>query len=141
MAESEDRNQEVQKKYYYLQQLRSDSETIQNRINEVENARNELDNTIESLEYFKSLDGQVEALMNLGGGVFAYVDVKESRKMLCDVGGGVVMEKEVEGAIESLKERREKLKQNISNLENTLDQILNEAEKIQQELAQLAQEE
>lgn len=141
MAESEDRDQKVQEKYYYLQQLRNDSETVQNRINEVENARNELDSTIESLEYFESLDGQAEALMNLGGGVFAYVDVKDSRKMLCDVGGGVVMEKEVGDAIESLKERREKLKENISNLENTYNQIVNEAEKVQQELTELTREE
>lgn len=141
MAESEDKDQKVQEKYYYLQQLKSDSETVQNRINEVENARNELDSTIESLEHFESLDGQVESLMNLGGGVFAYVDVKDSKKMLCDVGGGVVMEKEVSDAIESLKERREKLKENISNLENTYNQIAQEAEKVQQELSELAREE
>ncbi|MFO7965990.1 MAG: prefoldin subunit alpha [Archaeoglobaceae archaeon] len=141
MAESEGKDQEVQEKYYYLQQLRNDSETVQNRISEVENARNELDSTIESLEYFSSLDGQVEALMNLGGGVFAYVDVKDSRKMLCDVGGGVVMEKEVDDAVESLKERREKLKENISNLENTFNQIVNEAEKVQQELTEMTREE
>ncbi|MFP3909685.1 MAG: prefoldin subunit alpha [Halobacteriota archaeon] len=139
--EKEEKNRKVQEKYLYLQQLRNDSETVQSRINEVENAKNELDSTIESLEYFKSLDGKVEALMNLGGGVFAYVDVKESRKMLCDVGGGVVMEKEVKDAIESLKERRENLKKSISDLENTFDQIANEAEKIQQELAELAREE
>lgn len=131
----------VQEKLFTIQQLREESETVQKKIIEVEMARSELDKTIESLEYFDKLDGTSEALMNLGGGVFAYVDIKESKKMLVDVGAGVIVEKEVKDAIESLKNRKESMSKMITNLENLLDQIVNRAEGIQRELAELAGEE
>jgi prefoldin alpha subunit len=138
--EKAEKSRKIQEKLIVLQQLRNESEVLQKKIVEIEIAQSELEKTIESLEYFDSLDGSVEALMNLGGGVFAYVDVKESKKMLVDVGAGVIVEKEVKDAINSLKKRREKMQQMISNLENMLDQIVTKAEGVQKELAELAGE-
>ncbi|HDM60343.1 MAG TPA: prefoldin subunit alpha, partial [Archaeoglobus veneficus] len=91
---AEEATRKIQEKLYVLQQLQNESEAIQRRILELEVVQSELNKTIESLEYFESLDGSVEALMNLGGGVFAYVDVKDSKKMLVDVGAGVIVERE-----------------------------------------------
>jgi prefoldin alpha subunit len=130
----------IQERLLVLQQLQSESEVIQRRIVELELVQSELDKTIESLEYFDSLDGSVEALMNLGGGVFAYVDVKDSKKMLVDVGAGVIIEKEVKDAIETLKKRKENIQQNVLKLEQALQQIVNQAEKIQMEIAELSKE-
>ena len=73
---------EVEEKLYILQQLQSEAEAIQRRIIELELVDSQLEKTIESLEYFNSLDGSVEALMNLGGGIFAYVDVKTPKRCL-----------------------------------------------------------
>jgi prefoldin alpha subunit len=130
----------IQERLLILQQLRAESEAIQRRIIEFDFAQSELDKTIESLEYFDSLDGGTEALMNLGGGVFAYVDVKESKKMLVDVGSGVIIEKEVKDAIKTLRKKKENLQQTISKLEQFLEQIGAQAEKIQKEIAELSKE-
>jgi prefoldin alpha subunit len=138
--ENKEISREIQEKLLILQRLRSESEALQRRILELEFAQAELDKTIESLEYFNSLDGCAEALMNIGGGVFAYVDVRESKKMLVDVGAGVVVEKEVKDAIETLKRRKESIQQNISKFEQFLGQIATQAEKIQREIAELSKE-
>ncbi len=130
----------VREKLLVLQQLQSESESIQRRIVELELVDAELDRTIESLEYFNSLDGSVEALMNLGGGVFAYVDVKDSKKMLVDVGAGVIVEKEVGDAIASLKNKKEKIEENIKKLGEVLEQIARQAERIQAEIAELTKQ-
>ncbi len=134
---SEEVQAKVREKLLLLQQLQGESELLQKRIVELEVVNSELERTIESLEYFNSLDGTVEALMNLGGGVFAYVDVKDSKKMLVDVGAGVIVEKEVGDVIESLKKRREKLEENIKKLGEALEKIAIQAEKIQAEIAEL----
>ncbi|WP_457549842.1 prefoldin subunit alpha [Archaeoglobus sp.] len=126
---------EVEEKLYILQQLQSEAETIQRRIIELELVDSQLEKTIESLEYFNSLDEGVEALMNLGGGIFAYVDVKNAKKMLVDVGAGVVVEKEVGEAIEFLKKKREFIQKNVTSLEQMLQQIVEKARQIQIELA------
>lgn len=130
----------VREKLLVLQQLQSESESIQRRIVELELVDAELDRTIESLEYFNSLDSSVEALMNLGGGVFAYVDVKDSKKMLVDVGAGVIVEKEVGDAIASLKNKKEKIEENIKKLGEVLEQIARQAERIQAEIAELTKQ-
>jgi len=130
----------VREKLLVLQQLQNESESIQRRIVELEFVDAELDRTIESLEYFNSLDGSVEALMNLGGGVFAYVDVKDSKKMLVDVGAGVIVEKEVGDAITSLKSKKEKIEENIKKLGEVLEQISQQAERIQAEIAELTRQ-
>jgi len=130
-------DEKVQEKLVILQQLQAEAEVIQRKIVELEIIDSQLEKTIESLEFFNSLDGSVEALMNLGGGVFAYVDVKNAKKMLVDVGAGIVVEKEVSEAIEFLKKKREIIQQNVSNLEQLLQQIVERARIVQQELAEL----
>ncbi len=134
---SEETQAKVREKLLILQQLQGESELLQRRIVELELVDTELEKTIESLEYFNNLDGSVEALMNIGGGVFAYVDVKDSKKMLVDVGAGVIVEKEVGEVIKSLKKRKEKLEENIKKLNESLERIALEAEKIQAEIAEL----
>ncbi|AEA47763.1 prefoldin subunit alpha [Archaeoglobus veneficus] len=130
----------VQERLLLLQQIQSESEAIQRRIIELEVVQSELDRTIESLEYFDSLDGSVEALMNLGGGVFAYVDVKDSKKMLVDIGAGVIVEKEVKDAIETLKKKKEKIQQSVLKFEQILQQLAAQAERIQAEIAEMTKE-
>ncbi len=130
----------VRERLLMLQQLQGESEAIQRKIVELELVDTELDKTIESLEYFNSLDGSVEALMNLGGGVFAYVDVKDSKKMLVDVGAGVIVEKEVGDAIESLKKKKKKIEENIKKLGEVLEQLAAQAERIQAEIAELTKQ-
>ncbi len=133
--------EKVDERVIMLQQLQSEAEAIQRKIFELEIVDSQLEKTIESLEYFDSLDEGVEALMNLGGGVFAYVDVKNAKKMLVDVGAGVVVEKEVKEAIDFLKKKRETIQQNVTTLEQALQQIVERARQIQEELLKEAKKE
>ncbi|WP_290598041.1 MULTISPECIES: prefoldin subunit alpha [unclassified Archaeoglobus] len=132
---------EIQEKIAVLQYLQGEAETLQRRIVELELMENEYRKTLETLEFFDSIDGEIEALMNLGGGVFAYVDVKNSKKMLVDIGSGVVVEREVKDAIEFVKKKIKKIEENAQNLTTTLQQIIAQASKIQEELAKKEREE
>jgi prefoldin alpha subunit len=129
---------EIQEKLLTLQQLQADAENIQKRIFEMEVAESELDKTIETLEYFDGLDDGVDALMNLGAGVFAYVDVKESKKMLVDVGSGVVIEREVKEVIDLLKKRKEKVGKGKEQFVQLLERIYSQAQQIQKEIAEIS---
>jgi len=126
---------EIQEKIATLQILQEEAEAIQRRIMELEILENEYRKTLETLEFFKSIDSDVEALMNLGGGVFAYVDVKNSKKMLVDIGSGVVVEREVEEAIEFIKKRIGRIEENQEKMTSMLQQILAQIQRIQQEIA------
>ncbi|AAB89209.1 MULTISPECIES: prefoldin subunit alpha [Archaeoglobus] len=132
---------EVQEKIATLQILQEEAEALQRRLMELEILENEYRKTLETLEFFESIDTSVEALMNLGGGVFAYVDVKNSKKMLVDIGSGVVVEREVGEAIEFVKNRIKKIEENQEKMTSMLQQVLSQAQRIQQELAARQQKE
>ncbi len=132
---------EVQEKLAALQQLQSEAEVLQRRIVELELLANEYSRTLETLEFFDSIDDGVEALMNLGGGVFAYVDIKNCKKMLVDIGSGVVVEREVKDAIEFIKKRKSDVEENVQKLTQMLQQVAQQAAKIQEELAKLMRKE
>ncbi|MDI9646029.1 MAG: prefoldin subunit alpha [Archaeoglobales archaeon] len=132
--------QEVQRKLIYLQQLQGEAENLQRRIVEMELLLSEYNKTLETLEFFNSIDGSVEVLMNLGGGVFAYVDVKENKKFLIDIGAGIVAEREVSEAIEFIKSRIAKVEDTIQKASAALRGIVEEATKIQNELASYKEE-
>lgn len=133
-------DREIQEKIAMLQYLQNEADTIQRRIVELELMENEYRKTLETLEFFNSIDEGVEALMNLGGGVFAYVDVKNSKKMLVDVGSGVVIEREVGEAIEFVKKKIKRIEENSQKLTAMLQQVLAQASKIQEELAKKEEE-
>ncbi len=128
----------IQERLIFLEELRKEAEGIQARIVEVQLLKEELNRTIESLEFFEKAEGDVEALLNLGGGVFAYVDVKNSRKMLVDVGAGVVVEKEVKDAIETLRNKKQNVEETEKKLRDLLNQIAGQMEKLQREISELA---
>ena len=128
----------IQERLIFLEELRKEAEGIQARIVEVQLLKEELNRTIESLEFFEKAEGDVEALLNLGGGVFAYVDVKNSRKMLVDVGAGVVVEKEVKDAIETLRNKKQNVEETEKKLRDPLNQIAGQMEKLQREISELA---
>jgi prefoldin alpha subunit len=138
MEEKREIPPEIQEKLLRLQQLQLEAENIQKRIFEMEIAESELDKTLETLEYFEGLEDGVDALMNLGAGVFAYVDVKESKKMLVDVGAGVVIEREVREVINLLKKRKEKVQRGKEQYVQLLERVYSQAQQVQKEIAELS---
>jgi len=126
----------IQERLIFFEGLRKEAEGIQERIEEIQTMKNELDRTIECLEFFDKVES-VDALLNLGGGVFAYADVKENRKVLVDVGAGVIIEKEVKDAIETLKNKKEEMEKTEQKLRDLLNQIASQMMKIQEELEEL----
>ncbi len=128
----------IQERLVFLEELRKEAEGIQARIIEIQMMKEELNRTIESLEFFEKSESDVEALLNLGGGVFAYVDVRNSKKMLVDVGAGVVVEKEVKDAIETLSRKKQNVEETEKKLGELLQQIAGQMEKIQKEISELA---
>ena len=126
----------IQERLIFFEGLRKEAEGIQERIEEIQTMKNELDRTIECLEFFDKVES-VDTLLNLGGGVFAYADVKENRKVLVDVGAGVIIEKEVKDAIETLKNKKEEMEKTEQKLRDLLNQIASQMMKIQEELEEL----
>ncbi len=134
------KDKEIQQRLILLDQLRAQAEALQRRLVEVELFKSELERTIESLQFFEKSDEKTEALMNLGGGVFAYVDVVERKKFLVDIGSGIVVEKELGEVIDYLNRKKENLEKTGKEIEDAIKSIATQMEKLQQEIAKLSRE-
>ncbi|MEM4155217.1 MAG: prefoldin subunit alpha [Archaeoglobaceae archaeon] len=128
----------IEEKVAILQQLQKDFELLQRRLVELELVANEYRRAISTLEFLKGSEKEVNALISFGGGIYAYSDIKECKKVLVDVGSGVVVEKDVESALAFVKKRLEEIEKSSAETTNTLRGIALEASKIQQEIAELS---
>jgi len=131
----------VEEKVAELQQLQREFELLQRRILELEILANEYRRAISTLEFLKSSEGVVNALISLGGGVFGYVDFKETKKFLVNVGAGIVVEKDAEKALEFIKKKLEEVEKASSEATNALREVALQASKIQREIAELSKQE
>ncbi len=134
------KEREIQQRLILLEQLREQAEALQRRLVEVELFKSELERTIESLEFFEKSEEKTEALMNLGGGVFAYVDIVEKKKFLVDVGSGIVIEKELREAIDFLNRKKENMEKTRAEIEEAIRSIASRMESLQREIAELSKE-
>ncbi|ADC64219.1 prefoldin, alpha subunit [Ferroglobus placidus DSM 10642] len=134
------KEREIQQRLILLEQLREQAEALQRRLVEIELFKSELERTIESLEFFEKSEGKTEALMNLGGGVFAYVDIVEKKKFLVDVGSGIVIEKELREAIDFLNRKKENMEKTRAEIEEAIRSIASRMESLQREIAELSKE-
>ncbi|MEG9195002.1 MAG: prefoldin subunit alpha [Candidatus Methanoglobus sp.] len=128
----------IEEKVAILQQIQRDFELLQRRLVELELVANEYRRAVSTLEFLKGAESEVNALISLGGGIYAYSDIKESKKVLVDVGSGVVVEKDLESAMEFLKKRLEEIEKSSAETTNTLKSLALEASKIQREIAELS---
>jgi len=131
----------VEEKVAELQQLQREFELLQRRILELEILANEYRRAISTLEFLKSSEGVVNALISLGGGVFGYVDFKETKKFLVNVGAGIVVEKDVEKTLEFIKKKLEEVEKASSEATSALREVAVQASKIQREIAELSKQE
>ncbi|WP_290900337.1 prefoldin subunit alpha [Ferroglobus sp.] len=134
------KEREIQQRLILLEQLREQAEALQRRLVEIELFKSELERTIESLEFFEKSEEKTEALMNLGGGVFAYVDIVEKKKFLVDVGSGIVIEKELREAIDFLNKKKENMEKTRAEIEEAIRSIASRMESLQREIAELSKE-
>jgi prefoldin alpha subunit len=130
----------IEEKVAILHQIQRDFELLQRRLVELELVANEYRRAISTLEFLKGVDREVSALISLGGGIYAYSDIKENKKVLVDIGSGVVVEKNVENALEFIKKRLDEVEKSSAETTNTLKSLSLEASKIQREIAELSKE-
>lgn len=80
-----------------------------------------------TLEQLKKTGENQEVLIPLGGGTFINGSVKDSQKILVDIGAGLVTEKKIDDAIVKVEERIKNLQKNQEKLMMTAQQLQNES--------------
>ncbi len=114
-------------KFYEMQML---EEQIKNTQQMLENASEQLNtvrSTVLALQEFDKLKGEEEFLFPLANGILATGKL-ESKRLLVNVGAGVVKEKSIIATIKSLQEQEEEIMKFLQKIEMQYSELVNKIE-------------
>ena len=110
---------------YYKEQLQS----LEQQFSYLQAAVMDYNKAKITIEKIGESDEGTELLIPMGGGTFSFAKAKNTKKILTEIGAGIVMEKKPEDALKILDKRIEELEKNqetISNMSQNIQQQLRE---------------
>jgi prefoldin alpha subunit len=121
---------------YYKEQLNSldmQLQISQTALNDYTKAKLTLENLSKSTK-----EGDI--LIPIGGGTFIKGNLTENKKILTDIGAGIVTEKPIKDALAKVDERIKLMQENRDKLINLAQKIQTEATELSQKTQELMQE-
>ncbi|MBC7081158.1 MAG: prefoldin subunit alpha [Thermoplasmatales archaeon] len=126
--------EELRRNIYLLQRHQEEIENTYAQIEVIEKMINEYRRTIETLQEIASTEGEKEILMPLGGNVFAYTSLKDTKKVIISIGDKVFIEKTTNGAIDFLNKKIEELMRSEEKLIALVDELSQRMEEISKKI-------
>ncbi len=114
--------------YSILAQL---AEEMQKEITLAQNLLVEIDSTVTTLKNISSLGESREILIPISSGVYARAIINRQDKFLVAIGSNILVEKDLNDALEFLRQRREELQQLIDKRVSELNKILQRLQQLQ----------
>ncbi len=105
-----DNQKELQKMYLELQLLDEQMKQIQKQIVVLDEQLVELNNTLQALGDLNKTAVGTKILVSLSPGIFTTAELKDNKKLLVNVGGNIVVKKNVAETKELLKKRLDSIK-------------------------------
>ena len=118
--------------------LEAIADSLNARISVASAALNELSTAKTTIEGIKSQQPGAEVLLPIGGGAFVRARLEDTSTIALGVGGGVVIEKNINEAGDDLGQRMAELERAISSLQQQLEQVLRQIEEKRGEIERLA---
>ena len=134
------REEEIRRALAELQALRELAESMRSRINVVESFINELKAAGEAIKAIRDVGENATILVPVGGDSFIRAKVENMSKVLVGVGAGVVLEKDVEDALNYLGERVAELEKISVDLRKRLAETLERIRESEDRIRRMAGE-
>ncbi len=134
------REEEIRRALAELQALRELAESMRSRINVVESLINELKAAGEAIKAIRDVGENATILVPVGGDSFIRAKVEDMSKVLVGVGAGIVLEKDVEDALNYLGERVAELEKISVDLRRRLAETLERIRESEDRIRRMAGE-
>ena len=127
-------NPQVQELSSQLEQLERQREALEAEIQSLEEQKRDTDRAIEAIDKLET-DSTVQ--VPIGGGAYVRATISDIDEVIVDLGADYSAERDQEGAIETLKVKKETLDERISEFRSDITEVDNESERLEQQLEQL----
>ena len=134
------REEEIRRALAELQALRELAESMRSRINVVESLINELKAAGEAIKAIRDVGENATILVPVGGDSFIRAKVEDMSKVLVGVGAGIVLEKDVEDALNYLGKRVAELEKISVDLRRRLAETLERIRESEDRIRRMAGE-
>lgn len=133
----EQSEQQAQQKYMELHFLQQQAQQVQKQVQALEAQANEMEVVQRALDEFGGMKVGSDMFATLTPGVFVKAELRESDKVLLNVGGGAVVQKTVPQAKEVIAEQEKELRKLKDELSEQLRQLGERVESVQKEMQEL----
>ncbi len=133
----EEKKQEVQEKLVLYQLLQRHLEDLRQQALLLERVFIEIETTRQTVDDLKKLKDENETFVSLGSGVFIHGRVPGTKKLLIDIGAGVLVEKNTGSTDDILDDKRKELENASRELENEMANTLKKMNELGMELERM----
>ena len=126
--------QDWQKKYMEFQQLQQQIEQVSQQLQLMSQQAAEIDNTKEALLDLGKVEPNTEMLAQIANGIFVKSEIKDTSKLVVNVGANVTLEKTIPEMIELFDSQKNDITNQIMQGELHLEKLQNQAMKIFEEV-------
>lgn len=120
-----------------IEEIEEEQEVVENEIADLQTRKGEIDEAIGGIE---SLDSGSTVQVPLGGGAFVRAEIADIEEIIVELGADYAAERDSEGAISSLKSKKEHLDDRIEGLQSEIAELETEAEELESRAQQLQQQ-
>lgn len=123
-------NDELSKYMVLIEQYKEQMNQLEIQYQYLQAAVNDYTRSKITLEQLEKEENGSNILLPIGGSTYVDANVKDTNKVLYDIGAGVVTEKSVDDALKKIDERIKDLQKTQEKLMKTINQIQNEAAEV-----------
>ncbi len=129
---------ELQQKYVELQILSNTANQMEQNLNLMESQIVELKRLNESLENLEKVKKDTESFVPIGGGILVKAQIKDTKKVLLNVGSKVLTEKKIPETKEYIDKQIKELERLLSHSNSELEKITSQIENLQNDMQELS---
>ena len=131
---------EVQKKYIMLQMMKQQLNTLAEQKNLINERIAELAVSIDALKKLKDVKEGQNIMTTLGSNVFVSADIRDTEKVLVNIGNGILARKSREDAISFLDLRMNEIGDIDKELTSEINKYVEEIQRLEPELQKMVEQ-
>ncbi len=140
MATEEEKHEELREKYVELQLIAEQIKQLKQQAQMLEEQSIELTMTMQGLEDLEKTTQDKEILVPISTGIFTKAQLKAGQDLIVNVGGNILVKKDVKTTIEMTKDRIKTVEQYQQDTLQNLQILTTRANELDEELTKLTQE-
>ncbi|HDM25483.1 MAG TPA: prefoldin subunit alpha [Thermoplasmatales archaeon] len=137
MSNEKDKEAEVSRYLSLLEMYKEQIESLVNQSQIIQAMIDEYNRTKLTLDKISNVEEKTEVLVSIGGGVFVNANIRDTKKVVYNIGADIMIEKTIEETVKSIDERINLLYENLQKVVETTQKLEEAAAQISEKVQEM----